>query len=106
VKIELNFKNMKKVFILVALVLSISYNANAQQKQTTPAQTEQVDNRTDAEKLAAYKAHLNALDTKEEWIRSKPEEVNIANEQGWFEQAAKTRKELKAKIAEIENKNK
>lgn len=97
---------MKKIFILVALVLSISYTANAQQKQTTPVKTEQADNRTDAEKLAAYKDLLKALNTKEEWIRSKPEEVKIANEQGWFEKAAKTRKELKAKIAEIENKNK
>ena len=97
---------MKKVFILVALVLSISYSANAQQKNTAPAKTQQVDNRTDAEKLKAYKDHLKALDTKEEWIRSRPEEVKIANEQGWFEKAAKTRKELKAKIAELENKNK
>lgn len=97
---------MKKIFILVALVLSVSYTANAQQKQTTPVKNEQVDNRTDAEKLAAYKDLLKALNTKEEWIRSKPEEVKIANEQGWFVKAAKTRKELKAKIAEIENKNK
>ncbi len=97
---------MKKVLILVALVLSVSYNANAQQKQTTPVKTEQVDNRTDAEKLAGYKDLLKALDTKEAWIRSNPEEVKIANEQGWFENAAKTRKDLKAKIAEIENKTK
>jgi len=97
---------MKKVLILVALVLSVSYNANAQQRQTSPVKTQQVDNRTDAEKLAGYKDLLKALDTKEAWIRSNPEEVKIANEQGWFENAAKTRKELKAKIAEIENKNK
>ncbi len=97
---------MKKVFILVALVLSISYSANAQQKNTAPAKTQQVDNRTDAEKLKAYKYQLKAFDDKEARIRSNPEEMKIAKEQGWFEAVNKKRAELKAKIAEIENKNK
>jgi len=97
---------MKKVLILVALVLSVSYNANAQQRQTSPIKTQQVDNRTDAEKLAGYKYQLKAYDDKEAWIRSNPEEMKIAEEQGWFEAVEKMRKELKAKIAEIENKNK
>ncbi|MGV6860384.1 MAG: hypothetical protein ACWA41_01355 [Putridiphycobacter sp.] len=96
---------MKKVLILAALVLSVSYSANAQLKNNT-VKTQPVDNRTDAEKIQAYKDHLKALDTKEEWIRSNPEEMKIAQEQGWFENAARTRKELKAKIAELENKSK
>jgi uncharacterized protein YcfL len=95
---------MKKLFILVVLIMCASFSSNAQQKTTTTQKTVQVDTKTDAEKLAAYKAHLKALDTKEEWIRSNPEEIRIANEQGWFEKAAATRKDLKAKIAEIENK--
>ncbi|HIP36436.1 MAG TPA: hypothetical protein EYG85_06245 [Crocinitomix sp.] len=97
---------MKKVFIIATLMLGLSYTSNAQQKSTAPAQTQQSDHRTDAEKLESYKAHLKALDEKEAWIRSIPSEVKIAQEQGWFEKAATTRKELKAKIAELENKTK
>ena len=97
---------MKKVIIIAAFIVGVSYTAEAQ-GQTNPTTTvEKVDNRTDEEKLLAYRTHLEALDTKEEWIRSNPEETKIANEQGWFVKAAQTRKELKAQIAEIENKKK
>lgn len=95
---------MKKVIILAAFIVGISYSAEAQLKTNNSTQVEKVDNRTDAEKLLAYRSHLEALDTKEAWIRTNPEEVKIANEQGWFVNADKTRKELKAKIAIIENK--
>ena len=95
---------MKKVIILAAFIVGISYSAEAQLKTNNSTQVEKVDHRTDAEKLVAYKSHLEALDTKEAWIRSNPEELKIAKEQGWFVNADKTRKELKAQIAEIENK--
>jgi len=97
---------MKKVIIIAALILGVSYTAGAQQQSNPTTPVEKVDNRTDEEKLLAYRSHLEALDTKEEWIRSNPEETQIANEQGWFVKAAKTRKELKASIAAIENKKK
>ena len=96
---------MKKVILLVAFIVGVAYTADAQQK-TTSTPVEKVDNRSDEEKLVAYKSHLDALDKKEEWIRSNPAETKIANEQGWFINAAQTRKELKAQIAEIENKKK
>tara|TARA_B100000809_G_C14990082_1_gene477683 strand:- start:364 stop:657 length:294 start_codon:yes stop_codon:yes gene_type:complete len=97
---------MKKVIIIAAFIAGVSYTAEAQ-KQTNPTSTvEKIDNRTDEEKLGAYKSHLHALDSKEEWMRSNAEETRIGNEQGWFVKAAQTRKELKAKIATIENKKK
>lgn len=97
---------MKKVIIIAAFIVGVSHTAEAQQHTNPTTTVEKVDNRTDEEKLLAYRSHLDALDTKEEWIRSNPEETKIANEQGWFVKAAQTRKELKAKIAEIENKKK
>jgi uncharacterized membrane-anchored protein len=97
---------MKKVIIIAAIIAGVSCTAKAQQQINPKSIVEKVDNRSDEEKLEAYKSHLEALDTKEEWIRSNSEETKIANEQGWFINAAQTRKELKAKIAIIENKKK
>ena len=97
---------MKKVIIIAALFVGVSHTASAQLKNNPTAKTEKVDNRTDEQKIADYKYHIKALDEKEEWIRNNPEELKIAKEQGWFEFAAKTRKELRAQIAELENKKK
>ena len=97
---------MKKIIFIAAFIVGVSYTAEAQPQKNPTTTVEKVDNRSDEEKLLAYKSHLDALDTKEEWIRSNPEETKIANEQGWFVKAAQTRKELKAQIAEIENKKK
>lgn len=98
---------MKKVIFIAALVFGMSSFSIAQEKMNnTTSKTVKVDNRTDAEKITSYKYHLKSLDQKEEWIRSNPEEYKIALEEGWFENAAKTRKELKVQIAEIENKSK
>jgi hypothetical protein len=44
------------------------------------------------------KALLVALDKKEAWIRENPEELELAIENGWFEDAAKTRKTLNQKL--------
>jgi hypothetical protein len=96
---------MKKVILLLTFIAGVAYTADAQLKKTsTPV--EKVDNRSDEEKLLAYKSHLEALDIKEQWILSNAAETKIANEQGWFIKAAETRKELKAEIAKIENKTK
>lgn len=98
---------MKKVIIIAAMIFGVSSISFAQEKVNNSAvKTVKVDNRTDAEKIASCKYQIASLDKKEEWIRSNPEEYKIALEQGWFENAAKTRKELKSQIAEIENKNK
>jgi len=97
---------MKKIIILAALFVGVSHYTNAQLKTNPSTATQKVDNRTDEQKIADYKYHIKALDEKEEWIRNNPEELKIAKEQGWFEFAAKTRKELRAQIAELENKKK
>jgi hypothetical protein len=95
---------MKKVIILAAFIVGISYSAEAQLKTNNTSKVEKVDDKTDAEKLTAYKDLLKALDTKEAWIRSNPEELKIAKEQGWFVKAENTRKDVQAKVAQIENK--
>jgi len=97
---------MKKVLIIAVLLIGVSNSAEAQLKTNPTATTQKVDNRTDEQKIADYKYHIKALNEKEEWIRNNPEELKIAQEQGWFEFAAKTRKELRAQIAELENKKK
>lgn len=97
---------MKKVIILAALFIGVSYTAEAQLKTSTATKVEKTDTRTNQEKIDGYKYHIKALDQKEAWIRSNPEELKIANEQGWFDMANKTRAELKAQIAQLENKTK
>jgi len=97
---------MKKVLIIAVLLIGVSQSVNAQLKTNPTEKTEKVDNRTDEQKITDYKYHIKALDEKEDWIRSNPDELKIAKEQGWFEFAAKTRKELRAQIAELENKKK
>jgi len=95
---------MNKVIILAAFFFGISSSVNAQLRTNTTSQTAVI--KTDKEKLEAYKSHLDALNTKEAWIRSNPEEFKIATKNGWFDNATKTRKELKEAISKIENKNK
>lgn len=96
---------MNKVIILAAFIFGMANTVNAQLRTNTN-QTTTVVTEDDKQKLPAYKSHLKALDTKEAWIRSNPEELKMANENGWFVNADKTRKELLAKIALIENKTK
>ena len=96
---------MKKVILLVAFIVGVANLASAQLKQT-PTETSQKTTKSDNELLQIYKSHLQILDKKEEWIRANPEELKIANEQGWFVNAEETRKSLRAKIALIENKTK
>lgn len=96
---------MNKIIILAAFLLGMSNTVEAQLRTnsntTTTAVTED-----DKQKLISYKSLLEALDTKEAWIRSNPEELKIANEQGWFTKTEATRKDILEKIALIENKTK
>lgn len=59
---------------------------------------------TPEEEIAYCNEMLNALDQKEAWIRNNPEELKIAQENGWFEKAEATRKELRERIQKLENK--
>jgi hypothetical protein len=94
---------MKKVILLLAFIAGVAYTADAQLKKTsTPV--EKVDNRSDEDQIRIYKSHLRALDKKEEYLKSNPDELKIANEEGWFLKAAETRKDLLTKIAKLEKK--
>lgn len=67
-------------------------------EKTTPPG---VNSMSPEEEIAFCTNQINAIDTKESWIRQNPEELKIANENGWFAQADKNRAELKARIAEL-----
>ena len=101
-----NIKIMKKVIVLAVLFLGVSFASNAQLKTNTTTKVEKTDTRTVQEKIDGLKYNLKALDQKEAWIRSNPEELKIANKEGWFAFADKIRAEIKLQIAELENKKK
>lgn len=106
---------MKKI-ILISAVVSISFVGFGQQTQngvstmriykmensTTPEEKKQL---SAEEEIQQCKDLLHALDTKEAWIRSNPEELKIAEETGWFEDAAETRAKLQDRIKELESTN-
>jgi hypothetical protein len=96
---------MNKAIILAAFIFGMSYTVDAQLR-TNSNPTTKVVNQDDKQKLIAYQSLLEALDTKEAWIRSNPEELSMANKNGWFINANNTRKDVLAKIALIENKTK
>ncbi|MCB0478033.1 MAG: hypothetical protein KDC84_07715 [Crocinitomicaceae bacterium] len=86
-------------------IISIGYaqeNVNVSKKNGV-----EVNQRlTEAERteLQSKKDLLKALDKKEAWIRSNPEELKLAEESGWFANAEKTRAEVRKRIKELENK--
>lgn len=99
---------MKKIILTIVVVSSFSSLATAQE---SPSQPERIklypsshsnnNQLTPQEEIEKCEQHLVALDKKEEVIRANPEELKIAQENGWFENADKTRKELKARIEEL-----
>lgn len=98
---------MKRLFITTLLLGSFVFGYSQQGVTNQKNKSTEVNGRlTDAEKkeLQAKKSHLAALDKKEAWIRSNPEELKLAQEQGWFKNAEKTRVELRKRIKELENK--
>jgi len=97
---------MNKAIILAAFIFGMAHTSEAQLRTNSNTSTSKVVSQDDQKKLQAYKSHLQALDTKEAWIRSNPEELALANRNGWFIDADKTRKEIKNAIAIIENKTK
>ena len=99
---------MKKLTVLVALLVMGSVSSFAQEKKTTPERIKLVPSshqsqttKTKAEQIKDLESHLEALDAKEAYIRKSPEETKTAQENGWFENADKQRKEIKAKIEEL-----
>jgi hypothetical protein len=70
------------------------------EKTTAPVEKTEL---TKEQEIKQCKDHLDALDTKEAWLRSNPEELKKAEEAGWFEDAKATREKLLARIKELEN---
>ncbi|MEO9531643.1 MAG: hypothetical protein ABJG68_12760 [Crocinitomicaceae bacterium] len=100
---------MKKLTFLVLFVAGAAFTGFSQEKQNTPERIKLVPSGhqtqstqlSKEEEIKKCEALLEALDIKEEQIRKNPEEILIASEAGWFENAAKQRKELKARIIEL-----
>lgn len=65
---------------------------------TTPVEKTEL---TKEEEIQQCKDLLEALDVKEAWLRSNPEELKVAQEEGWFEDAAITRARLQARLKEL-----
>ena len=75
----------------IKLVPSTHSNENSQQTKLSPA-----------EEIKNCEEQIEALDTKEAWIRNNPEETKMATENGWFVNAEETRVKLRARIKELE----
>lgn len=98
---------MRKL-ILTGILFSFAFiGYNQENVKSNQNSTTEINNRlTEAEKveLKKLKGKLEAIDYKENWIRSNPEEVKIAQETNWFKNAEATRKEIRKRIKELENK--
>ena len=97
---------MKQVILTASFFLFMGVAGFAQEQKVSTMKIYRVETKTTEEKTALSKEEelkncynlLEALDAKEAYIRSNPEELKKATESVWFENAEKTRTELKAKI--------
>ncbi|MBK9192193.1 MAG: hypothetical protein IPM77_12155 [Crocinitomicaceae bacterium] len=103
---------MKQVILTTSLFLAMGAAGFAQEKKVSTMKIYRVESKTPEQKTELTKEEelkkcydlLEALDVKEAWIRSNPEELKVAEESGWFEDAAKTRADVNARIKELESK--
>lgn len=105
---------MKKVIVILSVFLGTGFAGFSQENPTTstmklykvePAPAPVVKPELSKEQeIQNCKNMIQAFDTKEAWIRSNPEALAGALENGWFEFAAKRRAELQARIQELEAK--
>lgn len=110
---------MRKLILSGALLLAFGIQANAQEEKPNRIKLYKVEKKQPStssqkvvqksenemnreEKLEYYNSIITSLDKKEEHIRKSEEETKRAEESGWFVQADKTRKEMKAKIKALE----
>jgi len=106
---------MKQIILTVSFLLVVGAVSYGQQTATqvstmkvykmesTPS-TEQKVEMTKEEEIAYCKGMIEALDQKEAWIRSNPEELKLATENGWFVNANATRTQMLARIKQLESK--
>jgi hypothetical protein len=69
-----------------------SESATANQEKTV---------KTPEQELKSCEVQLDALNKKEAYLRSNPAEMKVAEENGWFKDAAITRATLEARIKEL-----
>lgn len=106
---------MKKLITSLTLFLSFGFLGYAQEttnpetsnlkmyKREKPVEKNTENPKlTKEEEIANCKNLLTALDEKEAWLKSNPEELAKATEAGWFEEATITRATLTARIKELE----
>ncbi|NOQ71415.1 MAG: hypothetical protein GQ574_05415 [Crocinitomix sp.] len=109
---------MKKI-ILAGLVLGLSFGSFSQEVEKTNQKPERIKlvtggeskstvtttevkkTQTPAQELESCETQLSALNKKEVYIRGNAEELKLANENGWFKNAEKTRAVLVKRIAEL-----
>jgi hypothetical protein len=99
---------MKKVALLTLVFVGISFSGISQEKKEVkperiklyPSQ-HQSTIETPEQEITRLEQHLAALDEKEAWIKSNPEELKTATENDWFDQTEKTRKEIRTRLIEL-----
>lgn len=96
---------MKKTILVGALIFTAAISGSAQEKnnQNQPMKIISVEKKqvTPEQEIKNCQSQIDALDKKEAWIRSNPEEMKIANETNWFVNADKTRDDLRKRISEL-----
>ncbi|MBD3638769.1 MAG: hypothetical protein HUJ25_15555 [Crocinitomicaceae bacterium] len=102
---------MKSITLFVLVFLGISVTSYSQENNTSKPErvelypyTPSSNTITPEQEIANCEAQIEALDTKEAKIRESEEQIKIAEENGWFEQAEKNRQELQARIKELKSK--
>lgn len=68
--------------------------------ESMPSATEKTA-KTPEQELKSCENQLDALNKKEAYLRSNPAEMKVAEDNGWFKDAAQTRATLEARIKEL-----
>ena len=102
---------MKKATVLVLILLGGAMTGIAQEEKNKTGSYKLVpiekSNVTTQKKMTAQEeidycnSQIEAINTKEAWIRQNPEELEKANKNGWFINADKNRDELRKRITEL-----
>ena len=100
---------MKKITLIVVMLVSTTFSGFSQDNENKPERIKLVPSGhttttvalSKAEQIQKCENHLAALAAKEAIILADPEQTKIAKESGWFDNAAKQRVELKAKLQEL-----
>ena len=102
---------MKKLSLLSIFLFTVASVGLSQEKKTEkPARITivKVEDTKPKEKTVSVEDQIKslnnqllALDKKEAWIRENPEELLIAVDQGWFENAEKTRVAIQKELKEL-----